>query len=134
MLRYYELLTDVPPDKVKAMHPRDAKKKLASHLVSRFYGDKAAMAAEVEFEAIFKEGGRPQEIELVSLPKKEMNIVDLLSETRLAPSKSEARRLIQQGGVAVDDELVKDDKLMIDLGRERLLKVGKRKFLKVMHS
>lgn len=63
-----------------------------------------------------------------------MNIVDLLSETRLAPSKSEARRLIQQGGVAVDDELVKDDKLMIDLGRERLLKVGKRKFLKVMHS
>ncbi len=131
MLRYYELLTDVSLGEVKAMHPRDAKKKLASLLVCKFYGDKEAMAAEAEFEVIFKEGGRPQEIELATLSKKEMNIVDLLVETKLAPSKSEARRLIQQGGVAVDDVMVKDDKLTVNLSQERLVRVGKRKFLRI---
>jgi tyrosyl-tRNA synthetase len=116
------------------MHPRDAKKKLASLLVCRFYGDKEAMAAETEFEAVFKEGGRPQDIELVTLSKKEMNIVDLLVESKLAPSKTEARRLIGQGGVSVDDRVIKDDKLKIDLDVEKLLKVGKRRFLRVKYS
>jgi tyrosyl-tRNA synthetase len=131
MLRYYELLTDVSLDEVKAMHPKEAKKRLAGILVARFHSDKAAVEAENEFEAVFKSGGVPREIERISLPKPEMKIVDLLVETKLAPSKSEARRLIQQGGVVVDNEPVKDEKLVVDLSSEKLLKVGKRRFARV---
>jgi tyrosyl-tRNA synthetase len=131
MLRYFELLTDLPLAEVKAMHPKEAKQKLARTLVARFYSEAAASQAEQEFNSVFKEGKLPQEIELVSLQKKGMNIVDLLAETKLAPSKSEARRLVQQGGVSLDNEVVKDEKLNVDLSAERLLKVGKRKFLRV---
>ncbi|MFH1387604.1 MAG: tyrosine--tRNA ligase [bacterium] len=133
MLRYYELLTDVSLDEVKAMHPKEAKMKLASLLVGKYYGEKEARKAEEEFEAVFKQGGLPDKIELCKLAKKTINIVELLAETKLAPSKTEAKRLISQGGVSVDNEVVKDEKLEIDLSSEKLLKVGKRKFLKVSH-
>ena len=132
MLRYYELLTAVPLTEVKEMHPKEAKIKLARILVARFYGQSAGEKAEAEFDAIFKEGKLPQEIELLPIDKKEMNIVDLLSESKLAPSKTEARRLIQQGGVSLDNQVVNDDKLVVSLASERLLKVGKRKFLRVV--
>jgi tyrosyl-tRNA synthetase len=131
MHRYYELLTEVPLGEVKAMHPKQAKQRLARTLVARFYSDNAAAQAEAEFESVFKEGKLPQDIELISLPKNEMNIIDLLAEAKLASSKGEARRLVQQGGVSVDNEVVKDEKLNVDLKTERLLKVGKRKFLRV---
>lgn len=134
MLRYYELLTDVPLNEVKDMHPKEAKKKLAGILVSRFYSEHEAQVAEKEFESIFKAGNVPQEIGRVKLNKKEINLVDLLSETKLASSKTQARRLIQQGGVSIDGEVVKDDKAIIALASERLLKVGKRRFLKVKFS
>ena len=131
MMSYYELLTDIPTAEIKAMHPRDAKKKLAGLMVTKFYGEKKAGAAESEFEEIFKAGGKPQDIELVKLNKKGMNIIDLLVETKLASSKSEARRLVQQGGVAVDEEIIKDEKFSVNLTYERLLKVGKRRFLRI---
>jgi tyrosyl-tRNA synthetase len=134
MLRYYELLTDEPLEDIKKMHPKAAKLKLAGLMVSRFYGQKDAKAAAEEFEVIFKGGGKPQEIELVTLARGEMNIVELLNETKLAPSKTEARRLIQQGGVSVDDQTVKDDKMTINMSTERLLKVGKRRFLRVKQA
>ena len=134
MRRYYELLTEVPPGEVKAMHPKQAKQRLARTLVARFYSDQAAAAAEAEFESVFKEGKLPQEIELISLPKKEMNIVDLLAETKLAASRTDARRLIRQGGVSVNEQIVKDDKLSVNLSGERLIKVGKRKFLRIRHG
>jgi len=132
MLRYYEILTDISLDEVKTMHPKEAKKKLAGLLVSRFYSEKEAKAAEKEFEAIFKSGGKPQDIELISVSKHKMNIVDLLSEIKLASSKTDARRLIQQGGVSLNDIIIKDEKQVIDLSAEQLLKVGKRRFLRVI--
>lgn len=141
MLRYYELLTDVSLDEVKAMHPRDAKKKLASLLVCRFYGDKDAMAAEVEFEAIFREGGKPQEIPLVLIrseapwkEKSKLPIYLALVEAKLVESGSEARRLCKQGGVSVDNEVITSDVQLIDFAQERLIKVGKRRFLRVKAS
>jgi tyrosyl-tRNA synthetase len=134
MLRYYDLLTDIPLAEVKAMHPKAAKMRLAKTLVVRFYSEKEAAAAEAEFDSVFKEGKLPQEIELFTLAKKEVNIVDLLAETRLAASKGEARRLVQQGGVSLDNEVVTDEKMNVELKAERLLKVGKRKFLRVKGS
>lgn len=134
MLRYYELLTDLPPSEVKAAHPKDAKLKLAGLLVARFYDEPSARKAREEFESVFKEGRLPQEIELVKLSKKEINVIDLLAEAGLAPSRSEARRLIKQGGVSLDNEIVLDEKLAVNLSAERLLKVGKRRFLRVISA
>jgi tyrosyl-tRNA synthetase len=131
MLRYYKLLTDVPLAEIKATHPKEAKQRLARTLVARFYSEKAAAEAEEEFNSVFKERKLPREIELATLPKKEINIVDLLVDTKLAPSKTEARRLIQQGGVSVDKKIVKDEKLALVLDKEKLIKVGKRRFLRV---
>jgi tyrosyl-tRNA synthetase len=131
MLRYYELLTEVTPAEVKALHPKAAKMRLARLLVARFHSEQAALKAEQEFESVFKAGNLPQEIALFELAQGSLTIVELLAATKLAASKTEARRLVQQGGVSVDSVVVKDEDMLVDLKNERLLKVGKRKFLKV---
>ena len=134
MLRYYELLTLEPLDKIKKMHPKEAKQKLASILVERFYDKKAAAEAKKEFDAIFAKGSLPKDIEEKIINKKQISIIDLLIETKLTASKSEARRLIKQGGVKVDDKVVIDEKEIINLDKERIIKVGKRKFVKVKNK
>ena len=132
MLRYFELLTDTPLPAVKAMHPKEAKKKLASFLVGKFYNTKTAEAAEAEFEAVFKEGRTPQQVDLKHLPSVAMTAVDLLMAAGMAPSKSEARRIIEQKGFRVDGETVTEENAKISLERERLLQKGKRIFLRVV--
>jgi len=134
MLRYYELLTLEPLYKIKKMHPKEAKQKLASILVERFYDKKAAAEAKKEFDAIFAKGSLPKDIEEKIINKKQISIIDLLIETKLTASKSEARRLIKQGGVKVDDKVVIDEKEIINLDKERIIKVGKRKFVKVKNK
>ena len=131
MLRYYELLTDENLEEVKKMHPKEAKKKLAKFLVSQFYSKKEAQAAEQEFESVFKEGKLPLDIPLVTLKKKKLEIITLLSESEMVSSNSEARRLIKQGGVRVDDIQIKDEKAVVDLTSEKVINVGKRKFVRV---
>ncbi|NQT29427.1 MAG: tyrosine--tRNA ligase [Candidatus Saganbacteria bacterium] len=131
MLRYYELLTDCSLPEISAMHPKEAKKKLAALLVSRFYDEKKAKIAEAEFESIFSKGNLPRDIPVKKMGKKEINIVLLLAETGLASSKAEARRLIKQKGVSVDSQVVIDENEVVDLCAERILKVGKRNFLRV---
>jgi len=131
MLRYFELLTDIPLAEVKAMHPKEAKQRLGRTLVARFYSEKAAAEAEQEFNSVFKSGGVPQDVETVALGKDKLNIIDLLVAAKLAPSKAEAKRLVQQGGVSIDGTAVKDEKLVVVLAGEKLLKVGKRRFARV---
>jgi len=131
MMRYYELLTDCDLAEIKTMHPKEAKKKLAGILVSRFYDEKAAKQAEAEFEAVFAKGNLPEEITLQKFSEKEINIIKLLADSKLVASKSEARRLISQGGVSVDGEAVREEDFTVSLAQERVIKVGKRKFLRV---
>jgi tyrosyl-tRNA synthetase len=132
MLRYYELLTGVPLSEVKAAHPKEAKKRLARILVARFHSEQAAINAEREFESVFAQGSLPEDIQLVKLGEKQVLIGNLLVETKLAPSLSEARRLIKQGGVRVDDRVITEEKEMVDLTSEKVLNVGKRKFMRVI--
>jgi len=132
MLRYFELLSDFPLDEIKTMHPKDAKKKLAYTLVSRFYGKDEAYRAEEEFESIFKEGKRPQEIPLKVVNWKASDILNVLVSTGMSESKSEARRLIQQGGVRVGDETISSEKYIVNLDTEKVINVGKRKFVRVV--
>jgi tyrosyl-tRNA synthetase len=140
--RYLQLGAFAPTTDVEAVskglqdgtiHPRTAKVETAMKIVARYHGEEAGRAAFEEFERIFVKKDIPDVIETYTLPDGEtnMNIVDILALTQLAPSKSEARRLIQGGGVSVDGEKISEPTQTIDFSARRLLKVGKRKFLYV---
>ncbi|MGE5351863.1 MAG: tyrosine--tRNA ligase [Acidobacteriota bacterium] len=137
---YYELATNVPNTELKDLekfletpgnNPRDAKRRLAKTLVAMYYDDEAAEGAEKEFDRIFVDKGLPDEIEEHKFSVSEMGILDLILEVKFAPSKQEARRLVLQGGVTIDGERVDDISSVISLDKEKILKVGKRKFIKI---
>ena len=118
------------------IHPRDAKVDVAKRVVAMYHGLDAGENALIEFEKIFKNKDLPDDIEehIINNNTNEINIIDLLYTTSLAPSKKEARRLIDQGGVSVDGNKITDALEIINIERRRLLKVGKRKFLYVCNS
>ncbi|MBS4027857.1 MAG: tyrosine--tRNA ligase [Ignavibacteriales bacterium] len=117
----------------KNNNPRDIKRKLARTLVALYHSEDEAQKAEAEFDSIFIKKEIPDNIEEYRFNASTIkNISDLLVETKLAPSKSEARRLIDQGGVSIDSEKVSDFNSPIP-SNSFIIKVGKRKFLKIVH-
>jgi len=131
MWRYYELLTTEDLDSVKAMHPMEAKLNLASTIVARYHSPSAAADARAEFRQKFSEREFPVEsAERTVLSAEPMPLVAVITKAGLAPSKTEARRLIAQGGVELDGEKVTDgDRILpAEPGREYRLKVGKKRF------
>lgn len=129
---YLELCTRVPIQGIKGMGARDAKAKLAKEIVSIYHGEKAALDAEEEFDRIFKEKGLPSRIPTVAVKEKSLNILDLLVKTKMCSSKSEAKRLVEQGGVELDGEIKKDWREQIEIKRGRIIRAGKRKFVKIV--
>ena len=140
---YFELTTDVTNKELadikkdlaeKTSNPRDIKRRLARTLVTMYHDEKAATRAEEEFDRIFKDKALPDEVEEYRLDSQSgpKSIIDLLTTTELAASKSEARRLIDQGGVSIDSERVPDANAPLPDKNEFVLKVGKRKFLKIV--
>ena len=113
------------------LHAMDAKKKLAWEIASIFDGDDAADRAAAHFERVHQQRKLPKD-----MPTRELegptNIVDIIHAAGFARSKSEARRLVQQGAVRLDDERVDDIGAEIDASVERVLQVGKRRFLKLV--
>ncbi|MHB9073392.1 MAG: tyrosine--tRNA ligase [Desulfobaccales bacterium] len=143
MIRYYELLTDITPDAVSqlkndlasgAKHPRQVKEDLAKEIVARYHSRTAAEHEAQEFIRVLRERELPEEIEEVTVkaggPK--LWLPKVMAEAGLAASTSEARRLITQGGVQVDGEKVTEPKSELTVGKTYLLKVGKRRFKKVI--
>jgi tyrosyl-tRNA synthetase len=137
---YFELVTDVDLKELAKLktqlenptvNPRDLKKYLARTLVRMYHGREAASKAEAEFERIFVNKKLPEEIQNHVISQKSFRLDDLLIYTKTASSKSEARRLIKQGGVSIDGERVSDPFKEIVLTKEIVLKVGKRKFAKI---
>ncbi len=122
------ILSDLASGK---LHPRAAKARLAFEIVKEYHSVKEAEEASREFDRIFKDKGLPEEIETVRMKEKQMDILTLLKETGLVPSKMEARRLISQGGVKLDSERVNDEHFVVDLKKPVLVQCGKRKFLRV---
>jgi tyrosyl-tRNA synthetase len=143
MWDWWLLLTDLPEEEIAAerarvergaSHPKTVKQRLARTLVAEFHGEEAARRAEAEFEQIFARGGRPEEIDTKSLAGP-LVITALLADTALAPSRAEARRLVQQGAVSLDDQRITDPFHEVACREEPyLLKVGKRRFLQVRLS
>ncbi len=137
MLKYYNLLLNVPPEKVKVDHPMQAKKNLAFSLVERFYSIKEAEKAQQEFEAVFSRRELPKDMEELALNKKDfpeskINIIQLMVLAKTVASNSEARRILQQGGVALNGTKITSDKDSLLVKNGDVLKVGKRRFVKII--
>ncbi|MBP8976140.1 MAG: tyrosine--tRNA ligase [Bacteroidetes bacterium] len=139
---YFELATDVPTQRLLeirealekgSVNPRDLKRELARTLVTMYHSAQAAKEAESEFDRIFVEKNAPTDIEVIELPRdnSQTTIVTLLTQTKLASSKSEARRLIEQGGVSIDGERIENIDSALPTKDEFVLKVGKRRFVKI---
>ncbi len=131
MLRYYELLTTNDLKAVKATHPMEAKLALAREIVTRYHGAKAGEEAQAGFQQRFREREFPADTaEKKVLPPGPVPLAALLATAGLAPSKTEARRLIAQGGVEIDGEKMTDGDHIVqgEAGRDYRLKVGKKRF------
>ncbi len=130
----FELLTDFNLDKAKQEteeNPRDAKARLAREIVKIFHSEKQAEQAEKEFDKVFKEKEKPSKIPTYQTKKEKMKLVDLLVEAKLAPSRGEARRLIEQGAVKINDKKIKDWEEEITLKDNAIIQVGKRHFIQI---
>lgn len=141
MLQYYELLSAVDAAYVQTVadgrvHPMQAKKQLAAELVLRFHGAAAAGRAAAEFSRRFQHGHRPDEIPTYawSTPEPDIWVCHLLKNSGLVKSTSEARRLIQQGGVRLDSERVDNPDLQVPAVGEAVVQVGKRRILKIVFA
>jgi tyrosyl-tRNA synthetase len=117
-------------------NPRDLKRQLARTLVGMYHSPEAATAAEEEFDRIFVKKEIPDVIEELRLPQGaiDLSIINILTETKLASSKGEARRLIEQGGVSIDGARISDAATPVSITKPAVLKVGKRKFLRLIPS
>jgi tyrosyl-tRNA synthetase len=115
------------------LHPRDAKRMIARETVARYTSEGTAKKAEEEFDRIFIQKDAPEEIEsyVVAAPT---GITDIIVAAGMAPSKAEAKRLITGGGVSIDGEKVDDINFTYTPGGENVLKVGKRRFLKLVNQ
>jgi len=141
MWRYLELLSFQDMRTIQAKrravnegaNPRDVKFDLAREIVERFHGPAAARRAGEEFNARFREGVLPKDMPELSLsaPEGGVAIAQLLKQAGLAPSSSEANRVIEQGGVKVDGAKVSDRGMRLARGRSFVIQVGKRKLARV---
>lgn len=117
--------------KLKKINPRDAKTRLAGEIVGLYWGKRAATKAEREFARVFQEKKIPSKIPLFIVTQKFYSILDLLVSLNLTKSKSEAKRLILQGGVKIDGKIEKDWQKTIKIEDGIIIQVGKRKFVKI---
>ena len=142
MIKYYELLSHISNEKLHnlkeglksgSVHPKTAKEELAIEIVERYCGRNAAIHAKEEFDKVFKEKGLPDEIPVYELHWEEESLwlPQVMKSTGLAASTGEAMRLIKQGAVSLNDNKVDDPDIKIAKG-SYLIKVGKRKFLRIM--
>jgi len=136
-----ELCTDVAMKEINQidsqmrkdkLNPRDAKAKLAKEIVTIHHNKKVALQAEKEFNRIFREKEKPSKLPAFKLVAKKYKILDLLVQTKLVSSKSEAKRLVTQGGVKIDNRVVKDWQKEIAIKDGLIIQVGKRKFVQVV--
>lgn len=140
MVQYFTLATDTAPEelvtiqtelKKKKTSPRDTKAKLARTIVALYHGTTAATEAEFEFTHIHRQKGQPSDMPIIEIRGGEHPILNLLINNKLASSRSEARRLVEQGGVKIDRRVISDWSESVAVVDGAVLQVGKRKFVKL---
>ncbi|MCM8777319.1 MAG: tyrosine--tRNA ligase [Candidatus Omnitrophica bacterium] len=134
MEEYFSLLTSLDKTFFKKMikdNPREAKGLLAKEIVKEFFDEKKAEEAERKFDKVFKEKQIPDEIPEFAVEKGEVSVVDILFNSGILPSKMEARRMIIQKAVKIDNNVIEDPYIKIKVRDGQVLKVGKRKFIRL---
>lgn len=118
----------------QGFNPREVKVTFAQEIVERFHSKRAAEQALVDFEARFKQGGVPENMQEFSLAAEggALSVVQLLKQAGLTASTSEAMRMIEQGGVRLNGEKVSDKALGVQRGETVVAQVGKRKFARIV--
>ena len=142
MFRYYALLSDLSnseiadlKNKVEAgiLHPKEVKQRLARELTARFHTAQAAQAAEENFEKVFQKGGVPDDLaEFKCSAREPIALPQLLVDAGLVSSTSDGRRMIQQSAVTIDGVKSTDVNMLLTPEGEKLIKVGKRRFCKIV--
>jgi tyrosyl-tRNA synthetase len=136
--KYFELLTDISIEEIEKFNremkegrnPRDYKVLLARMIVGQYYSEETAERSFEEFERVFRDKGLPDEI--VEFPlEKEMNLIDILLHSKALGSKSEIRRMLNQNAISIDGLKIKEENTILQPGKEKIIRIGKRKFLKV---
>lgn len=137
IIKYFILMTRLPLSQVQEYeqainnggNPRDAKMALAKEIVSIYHGQTAADQAEDYFIKVVQQKTRPEDIVTIRLTKAEWSIIDLLLEIKATTSRGEARRLIEQGGVKLSEQVITDSQSLVKLNDEPiLLQKGKKQF------
>ncbi|MBT1248537.1 MULTISPECIES: tyrosine--tRNA ligase [unclassified Thermosipho (in: thermotogales)] len=141
IIKYMRLVTDIPENeideyeklmKAAKINPRDVKMRLAREIVAFFYDENIAKEAEENFVKVFRKKELPDEMPEVEIKRGEYNIVDLMVLVEATSSRSEAKRIVNQGGVKFDGNKVKSFKDFVTIEKEHVLKVGKRKFFRLV--
>lgn len=142
MRKYFELATDLNTAEINKLldihtHPRAAKAAMAKAMVRRYHNDQDAEAAAAEFDRVFKEHALPDKIPDVEISGSELAdgkiwIAKLIVLCSFATTNSEARRLIQQGGVSINNDPINDPTLNIEIKPDMVIKVGKRRFARIV--
>ncbi|MBU4338812.1 tyrosine--tRNA ligase [Patescibacteria group bacterium] len=141
ILNYFTLLTDASEkelEKIKEnlknpkLNPRDAKARLAKEIVTMYHSANEAAKAEKEFNTIFRDKGIPSEIEEKKVESGRWKVAELLVELKLAPSKNEAKRLVESKAVEIDGKIITDWKTAIEIKNGMALRAGKRRFAKII--
>ncbi len=139
----FESCTTIPLEKLDALkhnlkertvNPLNAKKQLARTIVQQFHGKQAAEESEKSFERIIQRGEAPKQIPTLFLPEKQLTVLDLVDKTSATESRSQAKRLIRQGGIEIDGKKVTDTQKKIRVRDGLVVKVGKRNYFKLKNE
>lgn len=137
---YFELCTQIPMGEVakikqdlknQSVNPRDLKVRLAFEIVKLYHGEKASQKAKEEFENVFQKKELPSDMPEWPAKRGEYNILDLLFESGLTPSKAEAKRMILAGAVEINSQTKTDWQEIIKIENDTTIQVGKRKFVRI---
>ena len=140
MWRYFSLVLCLPDEEIAALkaavasgarHPRDVKDELGRRVVAKFHGEAAGAEASAEFARVFSQNQLPTDIPEVVVPAEKIGILNLMVKAGLAPSTSEARRLVQAGAVKLGEDKVADVRLEIEPKDGVVIRSGKRGFAKI---
>ena len=145
IVRYFELLTDISIERLDQMkeklkrddfNPMELKKELAHEIVEEYHSQEDAVKARQEFESVFSKGNLPEDIPVIEIAESDLEdgelwIVKLVAATGLVDSNSQARRMIKQGAVTINDEKYEKINLDIEVEDEMIIQIGKRRFAKI---
>uniref|UniRef100_A0A832MMP7 Tyrosine--tRNA ligase n=1 Tax=Pseudothermotoga hypogea TaxID=57487 RepID=A0A832MMP7_9THEM len=143
IVKYMRLLTNISEEEIEEyersmkegkINPRDVKMRLAFEITKFFHGEDEAKQAQEGFIKVFSKRELPEDMPTVHLDTDGVELVELLVKLNVAESRSEAKRLIQQGGVKLDGEKITDIHAQITLDSEKILKVGKRHFFRLVRK